>query len=139
MGLGINAVTQNVTRSDSEQSLPAVGQTFTLTTSAGATPAVAATAAAGTNSASTTIPLTGATSKSYVAITTGAVTTGVLQMQGSNDGVVWTSTGGVLTLTGAASGAVITVQNDTQSWRFYRVTVTTTLVGAGGANVYVVV
>jgi len=113
MGLGTNAVTQNVTRSDSEQALPATGQYQTLLSAGGTAPTVAALATAGTASSSTVIPYTGATQKTYVAITTGAVTTGVVQMQGSDDSVLWVNTGGVLTLTGAASGAVVTVQNDT--------------------------
>ena len=134
-------MTDFVTNITTGQAVPAAGQAlavFPAGLTVGAT-FTAGSAAAGLNSSVANSG--GAVVKTYAAVNTGAaaLTAGAIQMQGSDDNVNWFNTGAVLTITTLAAGANVTVQTDTQPWKYTRAQVATTITTAGAATVTVYV
>lgn len=130
-----------ITTSTTNQSTLATGQVVPVY-AAGATSGVTFTAGSATAGTASTAAYVGyAVSKTYAATNTGAsaLTAGVLQFQGSNDGTSWYNTGSTLTLGTLAAGATVSLQSDTQPWKYVRATVSTAITTGGTATVTVIV
>jgi len=114
--------------SNTNQSVPATGQTLTLLSATGTGTSIPTVSTAGyvTGYVNTGY----AAAKSYVLASDGVVSAGAVQMQGSNDGTNWYNSGSAIT-PGNGAGTFAILQTDVQPWKFMRARVSTTLVGAG--------
>ena len=114
MGLGTNAVTQFVTRSDSEQAVPATGQTVVI---------LATNSSTGVTGAATA-RIMAAAKTVFLTVTGTTVGPETITLQASMDATNWSN---VLVTTQALGSTVTTLTSytttytDTTPWNYYRV------------------